>query len=121
MPATFSTIPKTAPFQEDEIDLLNRVVGPASPTQRAWLAGFLAGATSISNAPQPAAPARPAEPLTIVFASESGNCERLAGDLAKAARKAGMKPSLVDMADLDLAGAASIAPAGGDCRHLGRG
>ena len=103
MPASFSTIPKTAPFQEDEIDLLNRVVGPASPTQRAWLAGFLAGATSISNAPQPAAPARPAEPLTIVFASESGNCERLAGDLAKAARKAGMKPSLVDMADLDLA------------------
>jgi sulfite reductase (NADPH) flavoprotein alpha-component len=103
MPASFSTIPKTAPFQEDEIDLLNRVVGPASPTQRAWLAGFLAGATSISNAPQPAAPARPAEPLTIVFASESGNCERLAGDLGKAARKAGMKPSLVDMADLDLA------------------
>jgi sulfite reductase (NADPH) flavoprotein alpha-component len=103
MPASFSTIPKTAPFQEDEIDLLNRVVGPASPTQRAWLAGFLAGATSISNAPQAAASARPAEPLAIAFASESGNCERLAGDLAKAARKAGMKPSLVDMADLDLA------------------
>src|SRR6266851_506996 len=103
MPASLSTIPNTAPFQEDEIDLLNRVVGPASPTQRAWLAGFLAGATSISTAAQPAAPARPAEPLTIVFASESGNCERLAGDLAKAARKAGMKPSMVDMADLDLA------------------
>src|ERR1700687_5393447 len=103
MPASLSTIPSTAPFQEDEIDLLNRVVGPASPTQRAWLAGFLAGATSISNAPQPAATARPAEPLTIVFASESGNCERLAGDLAKAARKAGMKPSMVDIADLDLA------------------
>jgi sulfite reductase (NADPH) flavoprotein alpha-component len=103
MPASFSAIPKTAPFEEDEIDLLNRVVGPASPTQRAWLAGFLAGATSISNAPQAAATARPAEPLTIVFASESGNCERLAGDLAKAARKAGMKPSLLDMADLDLA------------------
>jgi sulfite reductase (NADPH) flavoprotein alpha-component len=102
MPASASTIPKTAPFQEDEIDLLNRVVGPASPTQRAWLAGFLAGATSISNAAQPAAPARPAEPLTIVFASESGNCERLAGNLAKAARKAGMKPAMVDIADLDL-------------------
>jgi sulfite reductase (NADPH) flavoprotein alpha-component len=103
MSASSSTIPKTAPFQEDEIDLLNRVVGPASTTQRAWLAGFLAGAASISNVPQPAAPARPAEPLTIVFASESGNGERLAGDLAKAARRSGMKPSLVDMADLDLA------------------
>jgi sulfite reductase (NADPH) flavoprotein alpha-component len=103
MSPNLAIIPKTAPFQDDEIDLLNRVVGPASPKQRAWLAGFLAGASSVSQAPQPSAPARPAEPLTIVFASESGNCERLAGDLAKAARKAGMKPALIDMADLDLA------------------
>jgi sulfite reductase (NADPH) flavoprotein alpha-component len=97
------SIPKSAPFADDEIDLLNRVVGPASPTQRAWLAGFLAGAASVADVPQPAAPARPAEPITILFASESGNCERLAADVAKAARKAGMKPALVDMADLDVA------------------
>jgi sulfite reductase (NADPH) flavoprotein alpha-component len=103
MAAGLATIPKTAPFHEDEIDLLNRVVGPASPIQRAWLAGFLTGTTPISQPPQAANAARPAEPLSIVFASESGNCERLAGDLARAARKAGMKPSLIDMADLDLA------------------
>ena len=36
-------IPKTAPFAEEEIELLNRVVGTATATQRAWLAGFLAG------------------------------------------------------------------------------
>src|SRR5207237_8780493 len=102
MPASLSIIPKSAPFPEDEIDLLTRLVGSASPTQRAWLSGFLAGATQ-HVPPQPAAPARPAEPLTIVFASESGNCERLANDLAKAARKKGMKPTLIDMADLDLA------------------
>ncbi len=52
---------------------------------------------------QPAAPARPAEPITIVYASESGNCEKLAGDFAKAARKNGLKPTLIDMADLELA------------------
>jgi sulfite reductase (NADPH) flavoprotein alpha-component len=103
MAASLASIPKTAPFQEDEIDLLNRVVGPASPIQRAWLAGFLAGTTPISQPPQAANAARPAEPLTIVFASESGNSERLAGELARAARKAGMKSSLIDMADLDLA------------------
>jgi sulfite reductase (NADPH) flavoprotein alpha-component len=97
------SIPKSAPFADDEIDLLNRVVGPASPTQRASLAGFLAGAASVADVPQPTAPARPAEPITIMFASESGNCERLAADVAKAARKAGMKPALVDMADLDVA------------------
>jgi sulfite reductase (NADPH) flavoprotein alpha-component len=98
-----ATIPKSAPFAEDEIDLLNRVVGAASPAQRAWLSGFLAGAASAANAPEPAAPARPAEPITILFASESGNCERLAADMAKASRKAGFKPSIVDMADIDLA------------------
>ncbi len=98
-----SPIPKTAPFAEEEIDLLNRVVGTASPIQRAWLAGFLAGIDASGGllAPQPLAPARPAEPLTIVYASESGNSEKLAGDIAKAARKNGLKPTIIDMADLE--------------------
>ena len=108
-------IPKTAPFSEEDVDLLNRVVGPASPIQRAWLAGFLAGVESVSGgaqiagveAAQPAAPARPAEPLTIVFASESGNSEKLAGDMAKNARKLGFKPNVVDMADLEVSTLAS--------------
>jgi sulfite reductase (NADPH) flavoprotein alpha-component len=104
-------IPKTAPFLDEEIELLNRVVGPASPTQRAWLAGFLAGVEASSAAPQPAAALLPAEPLTIVFASESGNSERLASDIAKAARKNGLKPTIIDMADLDVASLAST-------RHL---
>jgi sulfite reductase (NADPH) flavoprotein alpha-component len=102
-----SPIPKTAPFAEEEINLLNRVVGPASQVQRAWLAGFLAGldAASLPAGAEalPAAPARPAEPITIVYASESGNCEKLANDMAKAARKNGLKPTLIDMADLELA------------------
>jgi sulfite reductase (NADPH) flavoprotein alpha-component len=107
MTSSFATIPKTAPFAEEEIDLLNRVVGPANALQRAWLAGFLAGVESVSGVAQPAAPARPAEPLTIIYASESGNCEKIANDLAKAARKNGLKPTLIDMADLDLAALAS--------------
>ena len=103
MSSSFAAIPKNAPFAEEEIDLLNRVVGPANAIQRAWLAGFLAGVESVSGQAQPAAPAKPAEPLTIVYASESGNCEKLANDLAKAARKDGLKPTLIDMADLELA------------------
>src|SRR5690349_7686733 len=99
-------IPKTAPFAEEEIDLLNRVVGTANPIQRAWLAGFLAGLDAQAGAqarPEPAAPPRAAEPITIVYASESGNSERLAADMGKLARKRGLKPTVVDMADLDLA------------------
>jgi sulfite reductase (NADPH) flavoprotein alpha-component len=104
-----SPIPKTAPFAEEEIDLLNRVVGTASPVQRAWLAGFLAGldASGVAVLPHPAAPARPAEPLMVLYASESGNSEKLAGDLAKAARKNGLKPTLIDMADLELSALSS--------------
>ncbi|HVV78713.1 MAG TPA: flavodoxin domain-containing protein [Pseudolabrys sp.] len=96
-------IPKTAPFGDEEIDLLNRVVGPASETQRAWLAGFLAGVeASTGNTVQPSAPPVAAEPLTIVYATESGNSERLANDLAKSARKNGLKPTAIDLADLEL-------------------
>jgi sulfite reductase (NADPH) flavoprotein alpha-component len=109
MSSTFAAIPKTAPFTEEDVALLNRVVGPASPIQRAWLAGFLAGVESAQSegASQPSAPARPAEPISIVYASESGNCEKLANDFAKAARKNGLKPTLIDMADLDMAALAS--------------
>jgi len=98
-------IPRTAPFQEEEIDLLNRVVGGASAIQRAWLAGFLAGLDAVGGVPavEPAAAPQTLEPLTIVYATESGNSERLANDVAKASRKLGLKPTLIDMADLDLA------------------
>jgi sulfite reductase (NADPH) flavoprotein alpha-component len=109
---TASPIPRTAPFADDEIESLNRVVATATPIQRAWLAGFLAGldaqaGTAASDA-VPAAAAQPAEPLTILYATESGNSEKLAGDVAKSARKLGFKPSLVDMADLDVASLAGV-------------
>ena len=104
----FSLVPKTAPFAEEEIEILNRVVGPASPTQRAWLAGFLAGIDAATSATQPVVGSQPTEPLTILYATESGNSERLASDMAKAARKVGLKPSIIDMADLDVATLASV-------------
>jgi sulfite reductase (NADPH) flavoprotein alpha-component len=101
---SFLTIPKAAPFTEEDIEALNRVVGTASPVQRAWLAGFLAGLDQAHPAvQQPVAPPQAAEPVTILYATESGNSERLANDAAKAARKHGLKPTVVDMADLELA------------------
>jgi sulfite reductase (NADPH) flavoprotein alpha-component len=102
-----SPIPETAPFGEEEIELLNRVVGTATATQRAWLSGFLSGLEVSTTPSQPSAPPTRAEPLTIVYATESGNSEKLAGDIAKAARKNGLKPMVVDMADLDVGSLAS--------------
>ena len=97
-------LPQTAPFGDDDRLSLDRVLSAASPIQRAWLAGFLAG-VDVGQPPLPRvdAPARAAEPLTILFASESGNAERLAQDVAKLAKKSGFKPRIVDFADLEIA------------------
>src|SRR5215208_5517483 len=104
---SLAPIPTTAPFAEEDIERLNQVVGSASATQRAWLSGFLAGLEASTSAPQPAAAVQAVEPLTILYATESGNAEKLAGDVVKLARKNGLKPTLVDMADLDVATLAS--------------
>ena len=103
--SSLALLPRTAPFGDDDLQSLERVLAPATPTQRAWLSGFLAGLDAQAGAPSLAPAAAPvaAEPLTVLFASESGNSERLAGDVAKAARKQGFKPKVVDFADLDIA------------------
>ncbi|MFF9551639.1 diflavin oxidoreductase [Methylobacterium fujisawaense] len=98
-------LPRTAPFGDGERASLDAVLGAASPTQRAWLAGFLAGLDAAGGQPAalPAAPPKAAAPLTVIYASESGNSETLAGNVAKLARKQGFKPKVVDFADLDIA------------------
>ncbi|MHC2106266.1 MULTISPECIES: flavodoxin domain-containing protein [unclassified Methylobacterium] len=98
-------LPRTAPFGDGERASLDAVLGSATPVQRAWLAGFLAGLDAAGGQPAaiPAAPPKAAEPLTILYASESGNSEALAGNVAKLARKQGFKPKVVDFSDLDLA------------------
>ncbi|MCJ2111619.1 flavodoxin domain-containing protein [Methylobacterium sp. E-025] len=100
-----SLLPRTAPFGDSERASLDAVLGSATAIQRAWLAGFLAGIDAAGGQPAaaPAAPPKAAEPLTIIYASESGNCEALAGTVAKLARKQGFKPKVIDFADLDLA------------------
>ncbi|NEU13431.1 sulfite reductase subunit alpha [Methylobacterium sp. BTF04] len=103
--ARHAILPRTAPFGESERASLDAVLGPATPVQRAWLAGFLAGldAAGGQTAAVPAAPPKAAEPLLILYASESGNCETLANTMAKLARKNGFKPKVVDFFDLDVA------------------
>ncbi len=100
-------LPKTAPFDDDSIAGLNRILNQASETQRAWLAGYLAGLDAANASPAAPPAARPAEPLAILYATESGNSEALALDAAKLARKQGFKPTIIDFADLDVAALAS--------------
>lgn len=105
-------LPKNAPFTAEDIDVLNRLVQRSTPLQRSWLSGFLAGLDAAQGqfagaALAPAAPAaRPRQPLTILYGSESGNAEALAMKAKKAAAKLNFDAKVIDMADADLAAVA---------------
>ncbi len=100
-------LPKNAPFTPEDIDALNSVVARTTPQQRAWLAGFFAGfeaaQAGAAAQPQPAAPAKPRQALTVLYASESGNAEALAMRTKKLAQKHGLDAKIVDFADADFA------------------
>jgi sulfite reductase (NADPH) flavoprotein alpha-component len=103
-------LPNTAPFADEHIAALNRVISVTTPEQRAWLSGYLAGvqAANDPHAAVPAAPPARKVPLTILFGTESGNAEALSAQARKAATKLGFAPKVIDMADFTPAQAASV-------------
>jgi sulfite reductase (NADPH) flavoprotein alpha-component len=77
---------------------------PFTPSQRAWLNGFLAG--MYSSAPTGSASAAPVSTQKVVnvyFGSESGNSEALAKVIAKAAKKKGFESKAVGLDKIRLA------------------
>lgn len=97
-------LPRNAPFAPEDIDILNSVVARTTPLQRSWLAGFFAGFEAAQGAaqPQPIAASRPRVPLTVIYASESGNAEGLAMKTKKLAQKHGLDAKVFDMADVGV-------------------
>jgi sulfite reductase (NADPH) flavoprotein alpha-component len=106
---TAPLLPDTAPFAQEQIAALNRVISVTTAEQRAWLSGYLAGlqAANDSGVAVPSAPPAKRAPLTILFGTESGNAEALAGQARKVAAKLGFAPKVVDMADFSVADAAA--------------
>ena len=93
-------IPVTAPFEREQIDQLNRVMADTDAEQRVWLSGFLAGYQAAGRPGEMAAPTTAArQPLTILFATESGNAEELAAYAKKAAVRQGFAATVADMAE----------------------
>ena len=90
-------IPSTAPF---------------TPEQRAWLNGYLAGLFADANQGEPgaasriqSAPVKAADPLLVLYGSQSGSAEGLAKKFAKEAMAKGFAPRVMDLnaaAKLDL-------------------
>ena len=101
------------PFDGDQLALLDRLLREATPEQMQWLSGYLAGYRAAGERALPAAPAAPPAAkakLTILYATESGNSETLAGAARKAAQKLGFTAKAVDLADISPAQAAAAGP-----------
>ena len=85
---------------------------PFTPEQRAWLNGYLAGLFADANLGEPgatsrsqSAPAKPADPLLVLYGSQSGSAEGLAKKFAKEATTKGFAPRVMELnaaAKLDL-------------------
>ena len=88
------------PFPEDQLGEIRRLLANATPEQRLWLSGYVAGFQAAAEAPAaPAAPPGAKAKLTILYATESGNAEALAGAARKSAARLGFAAKAVDMAD----------------------
>jgi sulfite reductase (NADPH) flavoprotein alpha-component len=98
-------------FGENEVNPVPFIPesAPFTPEQRAWLNGFLAGLfsqTSIDSSPAVGAngaiPAN-AEPLLVLFGSQTGSAEGLARRFAKEARRRGFIPNVLALNDCEPA------------------
>ena len=104
-------LPDNAPFPADAIAVLNRVIAGTTAVQRGWLSGFLAGIEAANPVAAAAAPPAAKQPLTILFATESGNAEALAAKAKKDAARLGFAARVLDAAEAtpsDLAGAKNL-------------
>jgi sulfite reductase (NADPH) flavoprotein alpha-component len=100
------------PFAEDQLGEIRRLVSGATAEQRLWLSGYVAGFQAATEAPAtPAAPPAAKAKLTILYATESGNAEALAGAARKSAARLGFAAKTVDMMDTtpeQIAGAENL-------------
>ena len=94
---------ENSPFNDEQIALLQQSLSGLDASQSAWLSGFIAGrlaALDDATGDQPAiqaqvaAQAQPAETLHVYFASQTGNGETIAMELAEQARQSGLVAEL---------------------------
>jgi sulfite reductase (NADPH) flavoprotein alpha-component len=91
----------TTPLTDAQAERLQALVAELTPTQMAWLSGYLAARAQLGGdaAAMPAAAATPAGALTVLYGSQSGNGAKLARRLAELAQARGLAVTLTSTAD----------------------
>ncbi|GFE83565.1 sulfite reductase [NADPH] flavoprotein alpha-component [Steroidobacter agaridevorans] len=87
------------PFEPSLAEEVRRLVGRLDSGQRAWLSGYLLGSIQLGGGVATAAASNVAPTATILFGSQSGNCEALAKRLDEALAGVGVSRVMLDMLD----------------------
>jgi sulfite reductase (NADPH) flavoprotein alpha-component len=95
-------LPEHAPFTLDQRRALDSLLAGLDSVQGAWLSGFLASSGSAVST-TPAAPPVPGAKLTVLYGTESGNSETLAGRTIKEAKKRGFQAVMKNMSEIAAA------------------
>ncbi|MEB1806687.1 MAG: assimilatory sulfite reductase (NADPH) flavoprotein subunit [Bacillaceae bacterium] len=100
-----------SPFNEEQAELLNRLLPTLTDSQKVWLCGYLAATQSVASAPgavetQPTAVTAPSpsakaipKDVTVLYGSQTGNAQRLADSTGKTLEKQGFKVTVSSMSD----------------------
>lgn len=92
-----------APLTDEQLQQLNNLLQGLEGWQVDWLSGYLSGyrAAQGGTAVTEAAPSLPEQAikLTVLYGSQTGNTETVAGQLAEKAKASGIEVKLWDMAE----------------------
>lgn len=97
-----------SPFNQEQVELLNRVLPTLTEAQRIWLSGYLAAlngaasAVTSGTAPLAALAANEAvasKEVTVLFGSQTGNSHGLAKKVSKKLEEQGFQVTLSSMGD----------------------
>ncbi|MGG1879530.1 assimilatory sulfite reductase (NADPH) flavoprotein subunit [Paenibacillus cisolokensis] len=99
-----------SPFNQEQVELLNRLLPTLTEAQRTWLCGYITAlqgtAAGIATVAVPSsqislAPVAPAvsKDVTVLFGSQTGNCHGLAKKLSKQLEEQGFQVTLSSMSD----------------------
>lgn len=101
-----------SPFNQEQVELLNRLLPTLTESQRTWLSGFIAAlqgtaaAAAVAAAPQAntlaavsASVATATKEVTVLYGSQTGNGHGLSKKLSKKLEEVGLQVTMSSMSD----------------------
>ncbi len=98
-----------SPFNQEQVELLNRILPTLTQSQKVWLSGYLAASqsASVSGVPEELAAQLPAgstgqtisKEVTVLYGSQTGNAQKLAEKAGKTLEERGFQVTISSMSD----------------------